>query len=102
MADHQHPEPLLDELGQLIVEGRDAASYLWQVPDDDSVRGQIVELLVSIKEKGTAEGRHEMPALCDELSIAGRASASPQQVEILQDGFDRLYKLWRAAKSGLM
>ncbi len=102
MADHQHPEPLLDELGQCIIDGRDSAAYLWQVPDDDSVRTRILELLTRIKEKGIAQGRHEMPAICDELIIAGRASASPQQVEILQDGFDRLYKLWRAAKSGLM
>jgi hypothetical protein len=43
-----------------------------------------------------------MPKLCDELLTALRAQPTPQQVDILQDGFDRLYKLWAAAKSGLL
>jgi hypothetical protein len=43
-----------------------------------------------------------MPRLCDELTNWAKASPSPQQVDILQDGFERLYKLWSAAKSGLL
>jgi hypothetical protein len=40
--------------------------------------------------------------LAGELKIAAQASPSPQQVELLVDGFDRLTKLWQAAKSGLL
>ena len=33
---------------------------------------------------------------------AAKATPSPQQVDLLVRGFDRLYKLWQAAKSGLL
>ena len=94
--------PLLDKLGELCVGGRDKAAYLWQVPNDETVRGQIVETLASIKDECARNGRREMGRIVDELQTAIGASPSPQQVEILQDGFDRLVKLWQAAKSGLM
>jgi hypothetical protein len=42
-----------------------------------------------------------MARLVEELQTAIAASPSPQQAEILQDGFDRLTRLWQAAKSGL-
>jgi hypothetical protein len=94
--------PLLDELGRLIVEGRDAASYLWQVPDDGAARARLAEVVAQIRELSAKRGRREMPRICEELEAAARVSPSPQQVSILQDGFDRLYKLWEAAKSGLI
>ncbi len=94
-------EPLLDELGQLCASGRDAAAYLWQVPHDAEVRRKIVETLAAIKAEAAAQGRREMGRIVDELEPAAQASPSPQQVEILQDGFDRLFKLWQSAKSGL-
>jgi len=43
-----------------------------------------------------------MPRLCQELTTAASASPSPQQVDLLVNGFDRLYHLWQAAKSGLL
>lgn len=43
-----------------------------------------------------------MLRLVTELEIAVAATPSPQQVEILQEGFDRLVKLWQSAKSGLL
>jgi hypothetical protein len=95
-------QPLLDELGTAIVKGKDAASFLWQVPDDATTRGSLQELLQRIRDLSAREGRREMPKLCEELLVAARAQPSPQQVDLLQDGFDRLYKLWAAAKSGLM
>ena len=94
--------PLLDPLGQLCVSGRDSAAYLWQVPDDETVRRQISETLVNIKDECAKSGRREMGRIVAELETALAASPSPQQIEILQDGFDRLVKLWQAAKSGLM
>lgn len=95
-------EPLLDEMGTAIVAGKDAAAYLWQVPDDTETRARIATLLEQIRDASARQGRTEMPRLCDELLVAARAQPTPQQVDILQDGFDRLYKLWSAAKSGLL
>jgi hypothetical protein len=95
-------EPLLDELGTAIVSGKDAVAFLWQVPDDADTRQRLLELLDRIRDLSAGQGRTEMPKLCEELTVAARAQPTPQQVDMLQDGFDRLYKLWAAAKSGLM
>ena len=43
-----------------------------------------------------------MPRICAELKTAANASPSPQQVDLLVNGFDRLMHLWQAAKSGLL
>ncbi len=101
-AEKRDSRPLLDRLGKLIVEGKDAATYLWQVPDDQGTRARLKELLQSIKQESLARGRREMPLLCDQLLLALSATPSPQQVDLLQDGFDRLYKMWEAAKTGLL
>jgi hypothetical protein len=97
----QAPPPLMDRLGELCKSGRDSATYLWQVPDDESVRRKIAEILAEIKVEAAKGGRQEMGRVVGELETALAASPSPQQVEILQDGFDRLTRLWAAAKSGL-
>ena len=93
--------PLMDRLGELCVAGRDSATYLWQVPNDEGVRQKIAELLAQIKVEAAKQGRQEMGRLVLELETAVAASPSPQQVELLQDGFERLMRLWAAAKSGL-
>ena len=95
-------QPLLDDVGTAIVEGRDATDYLWQVPDDEATRTRLVELLELIRDRSAKRGRREMPAICEELLTALKATPSPQQVDLLHGGFDRLYKLWAAAKSGLL
>ncbi len=94
--------PLFDRLGELCTSGRDSAAYLWQVPMDLTVRGEIGKKLIEIRTECEQQNRREMMRIVDELETALAASPSPQQVEILQDGFDRLCKLWQAAKSGLM
>jgi hypothetical protein len=94
--------PLMDRLGELCQSGRDSAAYLWQVPNDEAVRAQISAKLVEIKEECAKANRREMGRIVAELETALGASPSPQQVEILQEGFDRLVQLWGAAKSGLM
>jgi hypothetical protein len=94
--------PLLDQLGELCVKGRDSAAYLWQVPGDEGVRTTLAETLAQIKDECARGGRREMSRIVAELETALAVSPSPQQVELLQDGFDRLVKLWQAAKSGLM
>jgi len=94
-------QPLRDRLGDLCEAGRDSATYLWQVPDDAEVRSRIATILAEIRVEAAKGGRREMGRIVEELETALGASASPQQVEILQDGFDRLTRLWAAAKSGL-
>ena len=95
-------QPLLDALGKLCVRGKELADYLWQVPDDAGARSDIVALLNQIAAESVKQGRREMPRICEELATAAKASPSPQQVDLLVNGFDRLYHLWQAAKSGLL
>ena len=92
----------MDALGQLCADGKAAAEYLWQVPKDEGVRKKILGILDRIDSEGAKQGRKEMPRLVEELKVAAQASPSPQQVDMLVDGFDRLTKLWQAAKSGLL
>jgi hypothetical protein len=107
MADDPKPAPrrpippLMDRLGELCTAGRDNATYLWQVPNDQGVRQKIAGILAEIKVEAAKGGRQEMGRLAAELETALAASASPQQVELLQDGFERMNRLWAAAKSGL-
>jgi hypothetical protein len=100
-APRRQVPPLMDRLGELCKAGRDSATYLWQVPDDESVRRKIAGILAEIKVEAAKGGRQEMGRLAVELETALGVSSSPQQVEILQDGFDRMIRLWAAAKSGL-
>ena len=93
--------PLMDRLGELCAAGRDSATYLWQVPNDEEVRGKIAGILAEINVEAAKSGRQEMGRLAVELETAIMASPSPQQVELLQDGFERMNRLWAAAKSGL-
>jgi len=95
-------QPLMDALGQMCADGKQTAEYLWQVPKDPAARQKIMTLLIQIGIESLKQGRHEMPRLVEELKVAAQASPSPQQVELLVDGFDRLTKLWQAAKSGLL
>lgn len=91
----------MDRLGELCAAGRDNATYLWQVPNDEGVRQKIADLLAEIKVEAAKGGRQEMGRIASDLETAIAVSASPQQVELLQDGFERLTRLWAAAKSGL-
>lgn len=94
-------QPLMDALGRLCADGKDAADYLWQVPADVEARQRIVAILEKIAVEAAAQGRREMGRIVDELLTAARATPSPQQVDLLVAGFDRLTKLWQLAKSGL-
>lgn len=104
MTDPQSPRrpPQLDTLGKLCTEGKQAAEYLWQVPDDAGVRQRILEILDLVETHSRGQGRREMPQVVEDLKIAARASPSPQQVDMLVNGFDRLLHLSEAAKSGLL
>ena len=94
--------PLLDALGKLCTEGKELADYLWQVPKDQPAREKIIALLDQIAAEAAKQGRKEMPRICEDLKTAAKATPSPQQVDVLVTGFDRLVGLWQAAKSGLL
>ena len=94
--------PLMDGLGKLCTEGKELADYLWQVPKDEPARHKIVAILDQIAAEAGKQGRNEMPRICEELKTAAKATPSPQQVDVLVSGFDRLVSLWQAAKSGLL
>src|SRR6266550_1433763 len=89
-----HP-PLMDALGKLCTDGK-------QLADDAGVRQQILGILEQIAAEGAKQGRREMPRICEDLKTAAKSSPSPQQVDLLVNGFDRLVGLWQAAKSGLL
>src|SRR3989441_8309661 len=95
-------QPLLDQLGKMCTDGKETAEYLWQVPKDAAARQKILDLLTQIGTESVKQGRKEMPRLVEELKIAAQASPSPQQIELLGGGFDRLNKILHAAKSGLL
>ena len=92
----------MDALGKLCADGKASAEYLWQVPDDTQMRLKIVGILEQIGAEALKQNRKEMGRIVQDLATAAKASPSPQQVDLLVDGFDRLTKLWQAAKSGLM
>jgi hypothetical protein len=105
MSDANPPRrapPVLDALGKLCSEGKQLADYLWQVPKDEAARERVLTILDQIAAEGTKQGRKEMPRICADLKTAAKASPSPQQVDLLVNGFDRLMNLWQAAKSGLL
>ena len=101
-APRRSQPPLMDGLGKLCTEGKQLADYLWQVSKDEAARQKIIALLDQIAAEGTKQGRKEMPRICEELKTAAKATPSPQQVDVLVSGFDRLVSLWQAAKSGLL
>jgi len=82
-APRRQVPPLMDRLGELCKAGQDSATYLWQVPDDESVRRKMAAILTEIKLEAGMGGRQEMGRLAVELETALGVSPSPQQIEIL-------------------
>ena len=56
--------PLMDRLGELCVAGRDSATYLWQVPNDEDVGRKIAELLAEIKVEAASRGARRWVGSC--------------------------------------
>src|SRR5260370_8794659 len=105
MSEPKHPRRSTASrggLGTLGTEGKQLAAYRWQVPKDTAARDKIVAILDQIAAAATKQGRQEMPRICAELKTAAKASPSPQQVDALVSGFDRLMSLWQAAQPGLL
>src|SRR6476661_6785111 len=69
--------PLMDRLGELCRDGKEAAEYLWQVPHDEETRRKIAGMLTEIGAEAAKQNRGEMGRLAAELEAAARASPSP-------------------------
>ncbi|MFQ5549730.1 MAG: hypothetical protein ACE5FJ_00660 [Gemmatimonadales bacterium] len=99
-SDDKRP-PLLDAVGRLCKQGKDVADYLFQVPDDEAQRTRLREILDQIQADKSMANRKELPKLVGDLRALLDEPPSMMGAEQLQVGFDRMFKLWAAARSGL-
>src|SRR5438034_10581733 len=74
-------QPLLDALGTLCTEGKQAADYLWQVPDDAAVREKILTMLDQIAVESKKPGRREMPKNLEDMKVIAQKTPSPRSEE---------------------
>jgi len=87
--------PLMDGLGKLCTEGKQLADYLWQVPKDEPARHKIVAILDQIAAEAGKQGRKRNAAHLRGAQDRRQGDPSPQQVDVLVTGFDRLVHLCR-------
>jgi hypothetical protein len=92
----------MDPLGKLCFEGQDVASYLFQVPDDEAQWERVRGIVDSIMTETANSNRRELPAIASDLKAALSQPPSMLVAEQLMTGFDRMTKLWKSARSGLM
>ncbi len=90
-----------EEIGQLCSEGQDIATYLFQVPNDPGQRKRVREILDTLAAHRAIANRKEFPQIVAGMKAALDEQPSMMAAESLQDGFDRLNRLWQSAKSGL-
>jgi hypothetical protein len=93
---------VMDPLGKLCFAGQDAANYLFQVPDDASQWDKIEKIIDAIIVEAAKTKRRELPSIAEEMKQALQQPHSAVLAEQLLDGFDRMTRLWKSAKSGLM
>ena len=97
MTDGQQA-PSLVSLGSLIQQGRVATERLWAHPDDSAGRRHVEELIAQVRIEATALGQSAMLPVCDEVGPVANSAPTPQAVEILIGGFEKLARLWRASQ----
>ena len=95
------PPVVLDGLGRLCHEGREIATYLFQVPDDEDQRQRLRDVVDVILQQPEVRHRVEFPRIAEEVRQALSAPPSARTAEFFQDAFDRMLKLWQAARSGI-
>jgi len=86
--------PKSNPVGRAILEGRRLVTYLWQSPHDAATRAQLRQVLAVIRYDYTEHAGRKIQGICQEMLVALRATPSPQQVDLLENGFDRLYRIW--------
>lgn len=92
---------VIDAIGKLCYEGRDIAAYLYQVPDDAAQQDRAKQILDTLLTDKTIAKRTEFPQVVSDMREALEEQPSAMAAEVLQAGFDRLIKLWQAARSGI-
>lgn len=96
-----NPRAPADRLGRLLVQGADVAAYLFQVPDDEGERLKAAAILDGIRREAAPTNARELPKIAAELRRLLTGPASADQAARLQEGFDRMQRLWAAARSGI-
>lgn len=91
----------MDKLGTLCHQGLDIATYLFQVPDDESEREKLALIVEAIGQDPLVKGRREFPKIVDEMRETLAGPGTPMSAEALNDGFERMVKLWHTTRSGL-
>lgn len=91
----------VDRLGKLCQEGTDIAAYLFQVPEDAAQRQRLGEILDEIIRCAARTNSRELPGIATDLKGVLAQAPSLAGVASFQEGFDRMTKLWAAARSGL-
>ena len=86
--------PNSNPVGGAILEGRRLVTYLWQSPHDAATRAQLQQVLAVIRYDYTEHAGGKIQDICQEMLLALRATPSPQQVDLLENGFDRIYRIW--------
>lgn len=91
----------MDKLGTMCHQGLDIATYLFQVPDDESEREKLALIVEAIGQDPLVKGRREFPKIVDEMRETLAGPGTPTSAEALNDGFERMVKLWHTTRSGL-
>ncbi len=92
---------LVQGLGTLCLEGRDVASYLFQVPTDQKQWARLRQIVDRIIEAASKLGMRELPAIGKEMQQVLTGPPSIMAADQLTAGFDRIIKLLGSAQSGL-
>jgi hypothetical protein len=87
-------EPLQSATSRAILEGRALVTVLWQNPLDASTRARVKQILSAIKHDYAEQPSPRVRLTCQEMLVALRATPSPQQIDLLENGFNTLYRLW--------
>ena len=91
----------MDGLGRLCLDGQAVATYLFQVPTDESQWRRLHEIVNGIIRSAASTGMRELPAIAHEMRDILSGPPSLLAAERLNAGFDRIVQLLQAARSGL-
>ncbi len=81
--------------------GNDIANYLFQVLDDEAQREKLGKALDAILADKSMASRKELPKVAREMKELLGQPPSVINAKMLQTGFDRMTRLWQAARSGM-
>jgi hypothetical protein len=93
---------VMDPLGRLLFRGQEIASYLFQVPDDASEWQRLRDITNIVASESAKSARQELPQIAEEMRRLLKQEPSLAVADQLVAGFDRMVKLWKSARSGLL